>query len=97
MKKLRLIGFALGTSLALAGSAFGQDIAIGVVGPMTGGEAGAFDSIFSSDRKKLRRLARPVNWSCSALRLLTRFSSSASACFCFSSSVSRTKWVKFWK
>src|SRR4029077_12881153 len=39
MKKLRLIGFALGASLALAGSAFGQDIAIGVAGPMTGGEA----------------------------------------------------------
>ena len=39
MKKLRLIGFALGASLTLAGSAFGQDIAIGVAGPMTGGEA----------------------------------------------------------
>src|SRR6185503_2017317 len=39
MKKLRLIGLALGASLALAGSAFGQDIAIGVAGPMTGGEA----------------------------------------------------------
>src|SRR6188768_683447 len=39
MKKLRLIGFALGASMALAGSAFGQDIAIGVAGPMTGGEA----------------------------------------------------------
>ncbi|HET8972505.1 MAG TPA: branched-chain amino acid ABC transporter substrate-binding protein, partial [Pseudolabrys sp.] len=38
MKRLRLIGFALGASLALAGSAFGQDIAIGVAGPMTGGE-----------------------------------------------------------
>src|SRR5262249_56086392 len=39
MKKLRLIGLTLGASLALAGSAFGQDIAIGVAGPMTGGEA----------------------------------------------------------
>ena len=39
MKRVRLIGFALGASLALAGSAFGQDIAIGVAGPMTGGEA----------------------------------------------------------
>src|SRR5512143_4198023 len=39
MKRLRLIGFALGASLALTGSAFGQDIAIGVAGPMTGGEA----------------------------------------------------------
>src|SRR4029079_475584 len=39
MKKLRLIGFALGASMALASSAFGQDIAIGVAGPMTGGEA----------------------------------------------------------
>jgi branched-chain amino acid transport system substrate-binding protein len=39
MKNLRLIGFALGASMALAGSAFGQDIAIGVAGPMTGGEA----------------------------------------------------------
>src|SRR4026208_2041538 len=39
MKGLRLIGFALGASLACAGSAFGQDIAIGVAGPMTGGEA----------------------------------------------------------
>lgn len=39
MKKLRLIGLTLSASLALAGSAFGQDISIGVVGPMTGGEA----------------------------------------------------------
>ncbi|HET9176364.1 MAG TPA: ABC transporter substrate-binding protein, partial [Pseudolabrys sp.] len=39
MKKLRLIGLTLGASLALAGSAFGQDISIGVAGPMTGGEA----------------------------------------------------------
>src|SRR5262245_31642254 len=39
MKRFRLIGLALGASLALAGSVFGPGMAIGVVGPMTGGEA----------------------------------------------------------
>ncbi|MFN3658580.1 MAG: branched-chain amino acid ABC transporter substrate-binding protein [Pseudolabrys sp.] len=39
MKKLRLIGYALGASLALSGAAFAQDVTIGVAGPMTGGEA----------------------------------------------------------
>jgi branched-chain amino acid transport system substrate-binding protein len=39
MKTLRLVGLALGASLALAGTALGQDISIGVAGPMTGGEA----------------------------------------------------------
>jgi branched-chain amino acid transport system substrate-binding protein len=39
MKTLRLAGLALGASLALVGTSFAQDITIGVVGPMTGGEA----------------------------------------------------------
>src|SRR5215207_5934739 len=39
MKKLRLAGLALGVSFALTGAAFAQDIAIGIAGPMTGGEA----------------------------------------------------------
>ena len=39
MQKLRLAGLALGLSVALTGAAFGQDITIGVAGPMTGGEA----------------------------------------------------------
>jgi branched-chain amino acid transport system substrate-binding protein len=39
MKTLRLVGLALGTSLALVGTALAQDISIGVAGPMTGGEA----------------------------------------------------------
>jgi branched-chain amino acid transport system substrate-binding protein len=39
MKSLRLLGLALGTSLALVGTSLAQDITIGVAGPMTGGEA----------------------------------------------------------
>ena len=39
MKKLRLAGLTLATSLALAGAAYAQDITIGVAGPMTGANA----------------------------------------------------------
>jgi branched-chain amino acid transport system substrate-binding protein len=39
MKKLWLTGFALGASLLLGGAAAAQDIAVGVAGPMSGGEA----------------------------------------------------------
>ncbi len=39
MKSLRLIGLALGASLALSTAAFAQDITIAVAGPMTGGES----------------------------------------------------------
>ena len=39
MKSLKLIGLALGTSLALSTAAFAQDIKIAVAGPMTGGES----------------------------------------------------------
>jgi len=39
MKSLKLIGLALGASFALSASAFAQDIAIAVAGPMTGGES----------------------------------------------------------
>jgi branched-chain amino acid transport system substrate-binding protein len=39
MKKLWLSGLALGASLALIGAASAQDIAVGVAGPMSGGEA----------------------------------------------------------
>ena len=39
MKSLKLIGLALGTSLALSASALAQDITVGVAGPMTGGES----------------------------------------------------------
>ena len=39
MKSLKLIGLALGTSLALTASALAQDITVGVAGPMTGGES----------------------------------------------------------
>ncbi len=39
MKKLWLTGLALGASLVLAGAASAQDIAVGVAGPMSGGEA----------------------------------------------------------
>src|SRR5258705_6181925 len=40
MKSLKLIGLALGASLALSTTALAQDITIGVAGPMTGGESG---------------------------------------------------------
>ncbi len=39
MKSLRLIGLALGASLALSSAAFAEDITIAVAGPMTGGES----------------------------------------------------------
>src|SRR5258706_2863523 len=39
MKSLKLIGRALGASLALATTALAQDITIAVAGPMTGGES----------------------------------------------------------
>src|SRR6202049_850467 len=39
MKSLKLIGLALGASLALSTAALAQDITIGVAGPMTGGES----------------------------------------------------------
>ena len=39
MKSLKLIGLALGASLALSTAAFAQDITIAVAGPMTGGES----------------------------------------------------------
>jgi branched-chain amino acid transport system substrate-binding protein len=39
MKNLRLTALALGVGLALTGAAWGQDITVGVAGPMTGGEA----------------------------------------------------------
>src|ERR1041385_2648573 len=39
MKNLRLAALALGAGLALTGAAWGQDLTVGVAGPMTGGEA----------------------------------------------------------
>jgi branched-chain amino acid transport system substrate-binding protein len=39
MKSLKLIGLALGASLALSATASAQDITIAVAGPMTGGES----------------------------------------------------------
>ena len=39
MKNLRLTALALGAGLALTGAAWGQDITVGIAGPMTGGEA----------------------------------------------------------
>ena len=39
MKSLKLIGLALGASLALSTAALAQDISIAVAGPMTGGES----------------------------------------------------------
>src|SRR5580692_167617 len=39
MKPFKLIGLALGASLALSGMAFADDITIAVAGPMTGGES----------------------------------------------------------
>src|ERR1700732_5217836 len=39
MKSLKLIGLALGVSLALSTTALAQDITIAVAGPMTGGES----------------------------------------------------------
>src|SRR6516165_11807929 len=39
MKAVKLIGLAIGASLALSTAAFAQDITIAVAGPMTGGES----------------------------------------------------------
>src|SRR3954467_674555 len=39
MKQLKLIGLALGASLALSSAASAQDITVAVAGPMTGGES----------------------------------------------------------
>src|ERR1700692_2317662 len=39
MKSLKLIGLALGASLALSTTALSQDITLSVAGPMTGGES----------------------------------------------------------
>jgi branched-chain amino acid transport system substrate-binding protein len=39
MKNLRLAALAFGAGLALTGVAWGQDLTVGVAGPMTGGEA----------------------------------------------------------
>ena len=39
MKSLKLIGLALGASLALSTTALAQDISVAVAGPMTGGES----------------------------------------------------------
>jgi branched-chain amino acid transport system substrate-binding protein len=39
MKSLKLIGLALGASLALSTAAFAEDLTIAVAGPMTGGES----------------------------------------------------------
>ncbi|MFL6791812.1 MAG: ABC transporter substrate-binding protein, partial [Bradyrhizobium sp.] len=39
MKSMKLIGLALGVSVALSASALAQDITVGVAGPMTGGES----------------------------------------------------------
>jgi branched-chain amino acid transport system substrate-binding protein len=39
MKSLKLIGLALGASLAFSTTALSQDISVGVAGPMTGGES----------------------------------------------------------
>jgi branched-chain amino acid transport system substrate-binding protein len=39
MRKLSVTGFALGASLLLGGAALAQDVAVGVAGPMSGGEA----------------------------------------------------------
>ena len=39
MKSLKLIGLAMGASLALSTAALAQDITIAVAGPMTGGES----------------------------------------------------------
>jgi branched-chain amino acid transport system substrate-binding protein len=39
MKSIKLIGLALGASLALSTSALAQDVSVAVAGPMTGGES----------------------------------------------------------
>src|SRR6201994_2638920 len=39
MKSLKLIGLAIGASLALSTAAFAQDVTVAVAGPMTGGES----------------------------------------------------------
>ena len=39
MKSFKLIGLALGASMALSTAAFAQDTTVAVAGPMTGGES----------------------------------------------------------
>src|ERR1700748_1161579 len=39
MKSFKLIGLALGASLALSGMAFADDITVALAGPLTGGES----------------------------------------------------------
>src|ERR1700741_2612813 len=39
MKSIKLIGLALGASLALSTAAFAEDTTVAVAGPMTGGES----------------------------------------------------------
>src|ERR1700759_3789925 len=39
MKSMKLIGLAIGASLALSTAAFAQDITVAVAGPMTGNES----------------------------------------------------------
>ena len=39
MKSMKIVGLALGASLALSTAALAQDITIAVAGPMTGGES----------------------------------------------------------
>jgi branched-chain amino acid transport system substrate-binding protein len=45
MKSLKFIGLALGTSLALSGPAFSDDVIVVLAGPMTGSEAGTGQQI----------------------------------------------------
>jgi len=61
MKSLKLIGLALGASLALSTAALAQDITIAVAGPMTGGES-AFDHQMKLSRPfcRIARLSRPM-------------------------------------
>src|ERR1700749_1648280 len=39
MKSIKLLGLAIGATLALSTAAFAQDITVAVAGPMTGGES----------------------------------------------------------
>src|ERR1700759_1038637 len=39
MKSVKLLGLAIGASLALSTAAFAQDVTVAVAGPMTGGES----------------------------------------------------------
>ena len=51
MKSVKLIGLALGATLALSTTALAQDLTVAVAGPMTGGE-----SAFGRQMKRRRRL-----------------------------------------